>query len=99
VRNQVHIPVNRPVVAYLTAEDVIHSFYVPEFRVRQDVVPGMVIKSWFEATVPGSYELGCSQLCGLGHYKMRAQVTVHTQADFDTWLQQRAAQAKEEPTS
>ena len=99
VRNQLHIPVNRPVVAYLTAEDVIHSFYVPEFRVRQDVVPGMVIKSWFEATVPGSYELGCSQLCGLGHYKMRAQVTVHTQADFDTWLQQRATQAKEEPTS
>jgi cytochrome c oxidase subunit 2 len=99
VRNQLHIPVGRPVVAYLMAEDVIHSFYVPEFRVRQDVVPGMVIKSWFEATVPGTYELGCSQLCGLGHYKMRAVVTVHTQADFDTWTQQRAAQAKEEPTS
>ena len=99
VRNQLHVPVGRPVVVYLTAEDVIHSFYVPEFRVRQDVVPGMEIKAWFEATVPGTYELGCSQLCGLGHYKMRAQVTVHTQADFDSWLQQRAAQAKGGPTS
>ena len=99
VRNQMHVMTGRPVVAYLSAEDVIHSFYVPEFRVRQDVVPGLVIKSWFEATVPGTYELGCSQLCGLGHYKMRAQVYVHTQADYDAWLQQRAAQAKGEPTS
>jgi cytochrome c oxidase subunit 2 len=99
VRNQLHVPVGRPVVAFLTAEDVIHSFYVPEFRVRQDVVPGMEIKSWFEATVPGTYELGCSQLCGLGHYKMRAQVTVHTQADYDAWLQQRTAQAQGGPTS
>jgi cytochrome c oxidase subunit II len=99
VRNQLHVPVGRPVVVYLTAEDVIHSFYVPQFRVRQDAVPGMQIKVWFEATVPGTYELGCSQLCGLGHYKMRAQVTVHTQADFDAWMQQRAAQAKGGPTS
>jgi cytochrome c oxidase subunit 2 len=99
VRNQLHVPVNRPVVAILSAEDVIHSFYVPEFRVRQDVVPGLEIKSWFEATVPGTYELGCSQLCGLGHYKMRAQVYVHAQADFDAWLQQRAAEAKGGATS
>jgi cytochrome c oxidase subunit 2 len=99
VRNQLHVPVGRPVVVHLTAEDVIHSFYVPEFRVRQDAVPGMDIKVWFEATVPGTYELGCSQLCGLGHYKMRAQVTVHTQEDFDAWMQQRAAQAKGGPTS
>jgi cytochrome c oxidase subunit II len=99
LRNQLHVPVGRPVVTYMTAEDVIHSFYVPEFRVRQDVVPGMEIKAWFEATVPGSYELGCSQLCGLGHYKMRAVVTVHTQEDYDAWLQQRAAQAKGGSTS
>ena len=90
IRNQMHIPVGRPVVAVMTAEDVIHSFFVPEFRVRQDVVPGMETKSWFEATVPGKYELGCSQLCGLGHYKMRAVVTVHTQEEFDAWWQQAA---------
>jgi len=98
VRNQLHIPVGRPIVLYMTAEDVIHSFYVPEFRVRQDAVPGVMIKVWFVATVPGTYEVGCSQLCGLGHYKMRAQVFATTQADYDAWQQQKA-QAKGEPTS
>ncbi|HUK22576.1 MAG TPA: cytochrome c oxidase subunit II [Gemmatimonadales bacterium] len=92
IRNQLHLPAGRPIVAYLTAEDVIHSFYVPEFRVRQDIVPGLHIKAWFVATVPGKYEIGCSQLCGLGHYKMRAQVTVHTQADFDAWAKEHAPQ-------
>jgi len=99
VRNQLHVPAGRPVVVYLSSEDVIHSFYVPQFRVRQDVVPGLEIKAWFEATVPGQYELGCSMLCGMGHYKMRAQVFVHTQADFDAWVAQRASQAKGEGTS
>ena len=99
IRNQLHLPVGRPIVVHLTAEDVIHSFYVPQFRVRQDAVPGMEIKVWFEATVPGTYELGCSQLCGLGHYKMRAQVFVHSQADYDAWLQQQVAKAKGASTS
>jgi cytochrome c oxidase subunit 2 len=99
VRNQLHVPVGKPVVVYLSSEDVIHSFYVPEFRVRQDVVPGMQIKQWFVATVPGTYEIACSQLCGLGHYKMRAQVYVQTQADFDAWMQQQAEKAKGAPTS
>ena len=58
--------------AILSAEDVIHSFFVPEFRIKQDIVPGMDITSWFQATDPGKYELGCAELCGLGHYKMRA---------------------------
>jgi len=91
VRNQLHLPAGRPIVAYLSSEDVIHSFYVPEFRVRQDVVPGLSIKSWFIATVPGEYEIACSQLCGMGHYKMRARVFVHTQADYDAWVQQHEA--------
>jgi cytochrome c oxidase subunit 2 len=98
VRNELHVPAGHPVVVYLTSEDVIHSFYVPQFRVRQDAVPGLEIKQWFEATVPGEYELGCSMLCGMGHYKMRARVFVHTQADFDAWVAQRAAQAKGEGT-
>src|SRR5947209_7219405 len=62
VRNQLHVPVGRPIVVHLSSEDVIHSFYVPQFRVRQDVVPGMDIKAWFQPTVPGTYELGCWQL-------------------------------------
>jgi len=71
VRNQLHVPVGRPVVVHLSSEDVIHSFFVPVFRVKQDAVPGMDINAWFQATVPGTYELGCAELCGLGHYRMR----------------------------
>ena len=95
VRNQLHVPLGRPIVLYLSSEDVIHSFYVPQFRVRQDMVPGMHIRAWFQATVPGTYELGCSQLCGLGHYRMRAQVFVQTPEDYDAWLKQAAQEAKQ----
>ncbi len=76
VRNQLHVPVGRPVVVHLTAEDVIHSFFVPEFRLKQDAVPGMDIQAWFQATKVDSLELGCAELCGMGHYKMRARVWV-----------------------
>jgi cytochrome c oxidase subunit II len=85
VRGQLHVPVNRPIVATLTAEDVIHSFFVPAFRIKQDAVPGMQIKVWFQPTKAGTYEIGCAELCGLGHYRMRAVVTVHEQSDYDRW--------------
>lgn len=91
VRNQLHLPVGRPVVVNLTAEDVIHSFFVPAFRVKQDAVPGMHIRVWFEATTPGVYDLACAELCGLGHYRMGAKVTVHTQDDYQRWLAVQAA--------
>ena len=94
VRNQLHIPVDRDVVLESTAEDVIHSFFVPAFRVKQDIVPGMHMRVWFRATKVGQFEIGCAELCGLGHYKMRAFVTVHTQEDYDKWLAERAAQAQ-----
>lgn len=84
-RNQLHIPVGRPVLVNLTAEDVIHSFFLPHFRVKQDAVPGMEIPVWFEATKTGEYVLGCAELCGLGHYRMRASVTVHSGEEFDAW--------------
>jgi cytochrome c oxidase subunit 2 len=90
IRNQLHVPVDRNVVVILTSEDVIHSFFVPVFRLKQDAVPGLTIRAWFNATVPGEYELGCAELCGMGHYKMRTRVTVHTQADFDAWVKQQA---------
>ncbi len=101
VRNQLHVPVNRDVVVEAEAEDVIHSFFVPAFRLKQDVVPGMHMRIWFRATEPGQYELACAELCGLGHYRMRAFVTVHTQEEYDQWLADRAAQAQSEaqPTS
>jgi cytochrome c oxidase subunit 2 len=94
VRNQLHMPVNRPVVLDLKAEDAIHSFFVPSFRIKQDAVPGMTIKVWFHALEPGEYEIACAELCGMGHYKMRAMVTVHTQEGYDQWLAERAAQAQ-----
>lgn len=90
IRNQIHVPVNRPVVATLSSEDVIHSFNVHAFRVKQDAVPGMHIRVWFEATKPGEYELACAELCGLGHYKMRAVVTVHTEESYQQWLGERS---------
>ena len=96
VRNQLHVPVNKDVVLESTAEDVIHSFFVPAFRLKQDIVPGMHMRIWFRATEPGVYEIGCAELCGLGHYKMRAFVTVHTQEEYDQWLAERAAQAQSE---
>lgn len=86
VRNQLHVPVGRPIVATLEAEDVIHSFFVPQFRIKQDAVPGMHIRVWFQPTEVGTFELGCAELCGLGHYRMRAVVTVHSQADYDRWV-------------
>ena len=90
VRNQLHVPMGRPIVVILTSEDVIHSFWVPVLRVKQDAVPGLTIRAWFQATVPGEYELGCAELCGMGHYRMRARVFVHSAAEYDAWAHQQA---------
>lgn len=84
--NVVHFPMGRPVIVRLDSVDVIHSFFVPELRIKQDAVPGRPIEFWFEATQAGRYEIACAELCGLGHYRMRAQVTVESQAEFDAWL-------------
>ena len=92
VRNQLHVPVNKPILINLTSQDVIHSFFVPAFRLKQDAVPGMKIRVWFQATQAETQELGCAELCGLGHYRMRAVVTVHTQEDYDKWLADQIAQ-------
>ncbi|WP_419166448.1 cytochrome c oxidase subunit II [Candidatus Palauibacter sp.] len=86
VRNQFHFPVNEDITILLESEDVIHSFFIPELRVKQDAVPGMTIPVWFDATQTGDFEIACAELCGLGHYYMQASVTVHSAADFDAWL-------------
>lgn len=83
--NELHVPLGKPTLLYMTSKDVIHSFFVPEFRTKQDVVPGMRIPLWFEPTKPGRYEIGCAQLCGLGHYRMRGEVVVHTPEEFEEW--------------
>ena len=93
VRNQLHVPVNVPVRFTLNSEDVIHSFYVPELRLKQDAVPGMNIPVWFEATQTGEWTLGCAELCGLQHYRMRASFFVHTPEEFAAWQASRATPA------
>ena len=72
---------------HLQAKDVLHSFFLPQLRIKQDAVPGLKISVWFDADQAGHYELVCAELCGWGHGRMRANVTVHeTQAEFDEWL-------------
>ena len=86
------IPLNRPIALTLRAKDVNHAFYVPELRIQQDFVPGLTIPLHFTATQTGRYEIVCTQLCGLGHYNMRAYIEVLPQAQFDQWLKDKAAQ-------
>lgn len=98
--NQLHLPVDKPALIYLTSKDVIHSFFLPQMRVKQDAIPGQVVPVYFtpnqvtpaESGFPGCaatktcWEIACAQLCGLTHYRMQGYYTVHTQADFDKWL-------------
>ncbi len=90
--NQLHFPVGRPVVATLRSKDVIHSFFLPEFRVKQDAVPGMSTRIWFDSMRVGHWEIACAELCGLGHYRMKGFVTVETPEEYEKWLAEQAGQ-------
>ena len=104
--NQLYLPANRPIIVKLRSKDVIHSFGVPEFRVKQDAVPGLTIPIWFVPDVTTAemrtrtgnpefqYEIACAQLCGLGHARMRGFVTVQTAEEFQKWLENAVAEAK-----
>jgi cytochrome c oxidase subunit 2 len=81
-----HLPINRPVVIQLSSKDVIHSFGVPAMRVKQDAIPGLFTPIWFTPTRIGEFEIVCSQLCGLGHYRMRGVITVESEAAFRGYL-------------
>ena len=89
--NQLNLPVNRPVIIHLSSKDVIHSFSLLQMRVKQDAIPGMNIPLWFTATETGDWEINCSQLCGLGHYRMRGFYSIKTQADYDAWMKEEVA--------
>jgi cytochrome c oxidase subunit 2 len=84
--NELHIPVGRPVKLTMTSEDVIHSFYVPAFRTKQDVVPGRYTTSWFIATKPGKYHLFCAEYCGTNHSRMGGWIYVMEPEDYQAWL-------------
>jgi cytochrome c oxidase subunit 2 len=102
--NQLYLPVNKPIIVKLKSKDVIHSFNVPELRVKQDAIPGLTIPIWFIPNVTTAemrsrvgnpefqYEIACAQLCGLGHYRMRAFVTVVTPEEFQKWLDEKVAE-------
>jgi cytochrome c oxidase subunit 2 len=86
--NNLTIPVDRPILVHLSSLDVIHSFGLVEMRVKQDAVPGLDIPVWFIPNKIGEFEIACSQLCGLGHYRMRGFIHVKSQADYDAWLKE-----------
>jgi cytochrome c oxidase subunit 2 len=106
--NQLHLPVNTPARIHLSSKDVIHSFNLPNMRVKQDAIPGLVIPLWFEPTLTTAqvreqtgnpdyvYEIACAQLCGNSHYRMRGFLTVHTPEEYQAWLAEEAALLSEE---
>ena len=84
--NELHLPLNRPVKLLLRSQDVLHDFYVPQFRGRMNMVPGMVTSFWFTPTRPGRFEILCAQLCGIGHYNMRGYVVVEDEPAYWKWV-------------
>ncbi len=106
--NQLYLPVNRPIIVRLRSKDVIHSFNVPQLRVKQDAIPGLTIPIWFVPNVTTAemrtrtgnpefqYEIACAQLCGLGHYRMRAFVTVQSAEDFQKWMEEKVKEQQAE---
>jgi cytochrome c oxidase subunit 2 len=84
--NELHVPVGRAVKLIMTSEDVIHSFFVPAFRMKADVVPGRFTRLWFEATTPGRYHLFCAEYCGTRHHGMGGDIVVMEPSEYQTWL-------------
>lgn len=87
--NELHVPVDETVRFYLEAKDVLHSLWVPPFRLKQDAVPGRTIQGWFEATKTGEYPLACAELCGIGHGNMKGKVVVHSKTELRNFFEKR----------
>ena len=87
VDDSLHVPVGTPVRLVMSSEDVIHSFFVPEFRMKRDVVPGRYSKLWFNATRPGEFQVFCAEYCGTSHSDMTTKVVVHPPGEFEAWLE------------
>ncbi len=87
--NELHVPAGKIVRIVLKSKDVIHSFFLPNLRLKQDTVPGREIEAWFEATKPGKYEIPCAELCGFGHSGMNGWLIVHAPEDYAKWVKER----------
>ena len=86
--DELHLKTNRPVKILLKSTDVLHNFYVPQFRAKMDAVPGLITYYWFEPNKEGDYEVLCAEYCGIGHYGMRAKVVVDNEENYEKWLEQ-----------
>ncbi len=93
--NELHLPAGKPAIIHLGSKDVIHSFALNAMRVKQDAIPGINVPVYFTPTKRGNYEISCAQLCGLGHYRMRGKLVIHTPAEYQGWLQQMAQELEE----
>jgi cytochrome c oxidase subunit 2 len=96
VSDELHVPVGKQVLLRMTSNDVIHSFWVPEFRVKQDVVPGRITELRVTPTLEGNYKVRCAELCGTSHYSMEKPVVVSSQGQFDAWMTEQLAIAEEQ---
>lgn len=85
VTNEIRVPVSTPIYLQMASPDVIHSFYLPNLRIKQDAVPGMINRMWFQANVPGEYDIACAQHCGANHYKMKGTLIVLPKDEYATW--------------
>jgi cytochrome c oxidase subunit 2 len=97
--NQLNLPVDRPILVHLSSKDVIHSFGLYEMRVKQDAIPGMTIPVWFIPNRVGEYEIACSQLCGLGHFRMRGFITIQSAADYQKWYDDQEKELRPAPAA
>lgn len=88
IDNELHVPVSKVVGVTLKSKDVIHSIFLPNLRLKQDIIPGRELHAWFQATKPGVFEIPCSELCGFGHSGMLGHLTVHTPEEYDKWLKE-----------
>lgn len=84
--SDLHLPVDEEVLLVINSEDVLHSFFLPNLRIKQDLVPGMRQQVWFKAKKTGKYDIVCAELCGWGHYKMKGQITIQPREEYDAWL-------------
>jgi len=95
IDNELHVPVNKNIVVHLGSHDVIHSFFIPQARLKQDALPGREISAWFNVNTPGKYEIPCAELCGFGHSGMKGILTVESEEQWAAWFKEQTAGAGE----
>lgn len=97
--NDLRVPTNTKILFHLTSKDVIHSFFVPAVRLKVDTIPGRITRVWWDANIPGTYDIACAEMCGTHHYLMKAQLTVYNEDDFNKWLStsEKIAQSTNDP--